>query len=552
MNIKRQITGEILSLDYRLPIGVGGEGNIYAVQQRDNLAVKVYHRDRLNAERVSKLKTMLAHVPIDPMREKDHASIAWPIDLVHTLNNNQAVVGFLMPRIRNAQPIHHLRDAETRTVFPSFTYRALCRTARNLASAVRAIHETGNVIGDVNDSNILVTADALVTLVDTDSFQVTDHTDGRVYRCTVGTPLFTPPELFGKNLEEVDRSEQQDMFTLAILFFQLLMEGTWPFACVLTGVDDAPDCIERLRQGCFPYDGHPGMNPPPWAPPFEMLHPSLQSLFRQCFVAGHAHPQSRPDARTWYRVLKECEESFTGCPVNTQHYYFNHCAYCPWCERAQRVNAGRALNWDPFPPPKTASRFSAGDQTGAPPPRRSWQSAPSDPRHRQSSHSATAPAHSFFSASATSVSPGQSVTLQWAVPNAQIVRITDQAGGTVFAGNSPNGFVTIYPTKNKTYQLDALGFGVSLPNPVTVSVTQMPRLVTLQQVSVELREPISLHSARVSLLPVIILRERLIQLRSPLKLKNYLRLNSYCKLNRITVELKNHIPVHRGDSKLFE
>ena len=43
-----------------------------------------------------------------------------------------------------------------------------------------------------NESNILVTDTALVTLVDTDSFQVREPHNGGVYRCPVGKPEFTP------------------------------------------------------------------------------------------------------------------------------------------------------------------------------------------------------------------------------------------------------------------------------------------------------------------------------------------------------------------------
>ena len=53
-------------------------------------------------------------------------------------------------------------------VCPLFHHGYLLRTARNLAAAVRAVHERGHVIGDLNESNILVNSMALVTLVDTD------------------------------------------------------------------------------------------------------------------------------------------------------------------------------------------------------------------------------------------------------------------------------------------------------------------------------------------------------------------------------------------------
>ena len=58
---------------------------------------------------------------------------------------------------------------------------------------MRALHERGYVVGDVNESNILVNRGALVTLIDTDSFQV--RSAEQVYRCRVGKPEYTPPEL---------------------------------------------------------------------------------------------------------------------------------------------------------------------------------------------------------------------------------------------------------------------------------------------------------------------------------------------------------------------
>lgn len=67
MNVKRQTTGEIFSLDDSLRIGDGGEGTIFRLPGREDLAVKIYRADKMSAERVSKLEAMLVHAPDDPM-----------------------------------------------------------------------------------------------------------------------------------------------------------------------------------------------------------------------------------------------------------------------------------------------------------------------------------------------------------------------------------------------------------------------------------------------------------------------------------------------------
>jgi serine/threonine protein kinase len=541
MLVKCQSSGDIISLDTGQPLGEGGEGVIYRLDDKSDFAAKIYHLDRMNDERVGKLKAMLANAPADPMRdpkrEKKHASIAWPVELVMSLDGNQDTIGFLMPLIRHARPISDYYDVETRHAqFPLFSYDSLCRTARNLASAVRALHRSDYVIGDVNESNILVTNDALVTLVDTDSFQVTDPIGGRVYRCPVGREMFTPPELHGKNFAEIDRAPVHDLFGIAVLFFQLLMEGQYPFAGVLRAGGNPPDHAEWLIRGYFPYGGHPLVAPPPGALSFETLHPSLQKLFRQCFVDGHTNPQRRPDSHTWYQALKQSEEALTTCARNSQHYYFKHCTHCPWCERARRFTEAGLPNWDPFPPLERAQEFAHYNYAAAQSSANSRWTAHSVPTPTTASIPTAAPATpSSFSASATTVTLGQAVTLQWSIPQAQTVWVTDQRGHSLFTGNASSGSVTIYPAKTTSYHIAASGVGVSLPSSITVSVTQVPQPVTLSQARLELQQATSLNAVRVGLRPTLWLNEIAVKLASQLRLRHYRPLDSYIKLRRLRV-----------------
>ncbi|RME94247.1 MAG: hypothetical protein D6766_06295, partial [Verrucomicrobia bacterium] len=220
------------------------------------------------------------------------------------------------------------------------------RTARNLVIAIRALHERGYVVGDLNESNILVSERALVTLVDTDSFQVWDAETGVLYRCRVGRPEFTPPELQGKSFARINRGPEQDHFGVATLVFQLLMEGTHPFAGVYHGQGEAPVYAERIAAGHFPHLGRADIpySPSPAAPRFEWLHPVLQNLFIRCFHDGHLDPSLRPDTISWLYGLEEAEAALAACDVNPQHVFSSHLAACPWCER-KALLGGR----DPFP-----------------------------------------------------------------------------------------------------------------------------------------------------------------------------------------------------------
>lgn len=358
MQLQRESNKKIISLNDSLILGSGGEARVYELPNEDTLVAKVYHKP--TDVRARKLATMLANPPVDPMAKHKHVSIAWPIDQLRAANGSRQIVGFLMPRVADMYPIIDFYNPRTRRQqCPLFNYFYLHRTAHNLAAAVRAIHECGYVIGDVNESNILVADTALVTLVDTDSFQVCDLDNGSVYRCPVGKPDFTPPELQGKNFADIDRAPAHDLFGLAVLIFQLLMEGIHPFAGIFEGEGEPPPYEKRISSGHFPYGRwrkrRVPYSPTPTALPFGVVHPLLRKLFVRCFVKGHSKPRTRTTAREWQLALEEAENELVTCSVNDQHRYGRHLNSCPWCERTKQLN-GR----DPFPSPSATQKPLSG------------------------------------------------------------------------------------------------------------------------------------------------------------------------------------------------
>lgn len=345
MRLQRQSNQQIVTLDPKLILGHGGEARVFALPEDAHLAAKVYHKP--TQAYAQKLLAMLANPPENPTAAKGHISISWPVDVLRTSDGRDRVVGFLMPRVQEMHSILEFYNPKTRRQrCPFFNYLYLHRTARNLVTAMGALHARGYCIGDINESNILVSDTALVTLVDTDSFQVPDPKNRSVYRCGVGKAEFTPPELQGKNFAQIERKPEHDLFGLAVLLFQLLMEGTHPFSGIYQGSGEPPSYSERIAAGHFVYSSKQQVPyaPTPVAPPFEMLHPALQQLFRRCFEEGHKHPQLRPTAPAWASAIVEAEKSLVTCSANNQHRYGKHLSSCPWCDRAVRLG-GR----DQFP-----------------------------------------------------------------------------------------------------------------------------------------------------------------------------------------------------------
>ena len=338
-----------ISLDARL--GGGGEGDVWSVKERLDVA-KLYHASNLNPDLELKILAMIENPPVDKMRVKGHISIAWPTEALYQQGK---FAGFLMPRIENSPTIFTMYNPPRRQKeCPGFTWVYLMRTALNLSIAVDAIHAKGYVIGDLNESNVLVNHRALVSLIDTDSFQVRDR-NGKLFGCRVGKEDFLPPELQGKDLEKVERLPEHDFYGLAVLIFRLLMEGVHPFTGVLTRETELTESTQFYcqKQGAFPYDKKNKIVAPPiMAPRFDTLPNSIQERMLACFVSGHNQPEKRPSAEEWVSILEISEKNLATCSANSGHVYSNHLIKCPWCER--EINKREGKFQTPLPPAKTS------------------------------------------------------------------------------------------------------------------------------------------------------------------------------------------------------
>lgn len=316
-------------------VGRGGEATIHAVPDRPSLLAKRYLR-RPDRSIAAKLRWMVTHPLPVAVAARGHVAVAWPTDLL--LDGSGEVVGILMPRVRGAVALIEVFNPRRRaTVAPGWDARYLHRAARNLASAVAAVHAAGHVVGDLNESNVLVAPNALVSLIDADSFQIAGEDRGRpvVWPCPVGKPEYAAPELQGRSLAGVLRNPSQDAFALAVLIFQLLLEGSHPFRHRWLGSGEPPALEVSISRGWFPHAARPATSaPPPIAPPllpvpFAALNPGLQTLFDRCFVAGHDDPSRRPSAEEWMAALVAAETDLRPC--GRGHYVDAQAAGCPWC-----------------------------------------------------------------------------------------------------------------------------------------------------------------------------------------------------------------------------
>lgn len=315
------------------PFAVGGEGAVFDVLGRPDLVAKIYSKPQ-SKERCDKLRAMAKLCSPGLLK-----IAAWPTATL-SANGPASIDGILMPKVAGYSEIHHLYSvAQRKKEFPDADWGFLLHTARNCAIAFEEVHAHGHVVGDVNQKNVMVSPKGIVAFVDCDSFQVAEGS--RIFRCGVGVPEYTPPELHGKNFASLDRSANHDLFGLGILVFHLLMMGRHPFSGVPLVQADIP--IEKaIQEGFYAYTRDTAsarLKPPPHVPPAAMLDGSILGLFERAFQS-----KARPSASEWRASLDAAMKSLSRCKNDPRHTYLASAGKCPWCEL---ISAARLMFFIP-------------------------------------------------------------------------------------------------------------------------------------------------------------------------------------------------------------
>ena len=328
------------------PFAGGGEGDLFEIIGNPKIVAKIFKVNKRTTERERKLSVM---VGIKPHVTRQYS---WPLDMLYESNK---FVGYVMPKVTGNEKLRNIYVYDKREGKPWALYVAI---ARNLASAVHNVHQMGQVVGDLNPENILVEPETgLVTLVDTDSFHITDAS-GKVYRCNVGMPEYVAPELQGKHFPSAKLptfTKETDLFSLSVLIFSLLMNGAHPFACrTFSGSSSQFQPVDNIAEGTcayFPESRKSGTDIPIYAPALDSLPQGLQTLFKRAFIDGHKDPRSRPTAPEYYRELETLEKNIKDCGANRTHFYYSGATYCPWCNVEANMAAIRQSKFVPPPPP---------------------------------------------------------------------------------------------------------------------------------------------------------------------------------------------------------
>ncbi|HXB73443.1 MAG TPA: hypothetical protein VNY05_34715 [Candidatus Acidoferrales bacterium] len=306
-------------------IGKGGEGSVWSIVGQPSVVAKFYHQG-MAPEQVRKLEAMCR------LKSENLLKIAaWPTAMLTGSRSGKAE-GLLMRRITGYQEAHLLYSPKSRrTSFPEAQFPFLLHTAINVANSFATVHDAGQVIGDVNHGNLLVSNNATVALIDCDSFQITEQ--NTVFPCLVGVPTYTPPELQGRSFQQTRRTQQHDAFGLAVMIFYLLFLGRHPFSGIYKhGTADMTieQAISEFRFAYLLDQTATQMEPPPSAPRLSDFTQPIAQMFARAFTRAGIDA-GRPSAHDWIAALANLSKSIKPCPANNSHHFFDHLSSCPWC-----------------------------------------------------------------------------------------------------------------------------------------------------------------------------------------------------------------------------
>lgn len=293
----RNAAGETVQLA-ETPFAQGGEAAVHAVPKFPGVVVKLYHPQVLQS-RANTLRTKVEAMTSDPAtaRFKLHPGLAWPRFSV--LDEKGQWRGYAMRKAAGVRMTVLAHAMAYHEHFPKLDRPALAGYLLNLLATIRELHTAGVMVGDYNPANFLCDpGSGTVTLIDCDSWQVTAN--GKTFRCPVAAPDMLAPELLGKELNKISRTQESELFSLAILLFKVLMLGRHPF-----DVCGGASPVENISKGHFPYGvGGGGIPKGAWFNIWSHLPFKLKEQLVRTFKEGTRNPADRTALVEWIDLLR--------------------------------------------------------------------------------------------------------------------------------------------------------------------------------------------------------------------------------------------------------
>jgi H/ACA ribonucleoprotein complex subunit 3 len=293
----------------------GGEAEIY---QLGNSALKVYkqpghphfitQQEREGA--AARIQEHQTKLPAFPSNAPE--GVIAPVELAR--DGNEKIAGYTMPLITNVEPL--LRYSEKPYRKSGISNNDVLAVFRKLHKLVASTHNTGIVIGDFNDLNVLVNRDHAY-LIDADSFQFGQ------FLCKMFTAIFVDPLLCDPKAKKLELSqphnEASDWYAFAVMLMRWLL-----FVGPYGGVHRPRSASMKVTEPERPLHRLTVFDPdtryPKPAMPLHALPDELLELLKQIFEKDRrgVFPEKQLEIR-WTKCIKcGVEHARRTCPVCQQ------------------------------------------------------------------------------------------------------------------------------------------------------------------------------------------------------------------------------------------
>ncbi|MCM1140262.1 MAG: hypothetical protein NC453_16975 [Muribaculum sp.] len=304
------------------PLGdEGAQGAVYKVvspSQMSSCCVKIYHKECDN-DKVRRLTYMIQNPP--SATDTSSFRICWPTDIVY--DDRGKARGFMMPlafpKSRDLYILSYYskmrtisqrfkKDTDWHGKYERSTGTGILNRLKMLANISLAfyhIHSMNRyVVLDIKPVNILATSSGLISVVDTDSFQIAEK-DNLLFPGAAATPEYCAPEFDEQNRLGKPFTVTNDLFSIAVLFYQIIM-GLHPFTGIKLlppyDTDEYSELKPKIQRSLYIYGINKRyiepLDPNPHAF-FERMPRSLQKMFIRAFDA----PNYRPTMEEWCKEL---------------------------------------------------------------------------------------------------------------------------------------------------------------------------------------------------------------------------------------------------------
>lgn len=296
------------------PFKKGGEGSIHDIYNSSNKCFKRYKIPiPAKSKRIDKLLYMIDNPPSELSGER--FLICWPEQLV--LNEQGDCVGYVMEKANNAYQLVEITGqcadypipSELRAfeVFSKNEKRNkankgnLMKLCMNIAIAFYYLFQSDEYIcQDIKPQNILISSGGTVTLVDLDSIQVRPLNSPQEFLTSVHSKDYIPPEILLKNLGKIATNISWDMFSLAVVFYQVLL-SVHPYTGDAVDSNAGRNRQALINANLFPFGVNEGkVKPSSRNKKFYELPTSIRKLF---IAAFDDKPFKRPNIEDWIKAL---------------------------------------------------------------------------------------------------------------------------------------------------------------------------------------------------------------------------------------------------------